>query len=74
MPWDPCSFLAAQTFLMAAEGRGLLGSILINHMGKHRNVSSYKSFGSLGLQMTIGVCFLAPAEDTGEAVDEDQFL
>lgn len=75
LPWAPCSSLAAQTFRTAAgEGRGLLGSIHINHMGKHLNVSSYKGFGSLGLQLTNGVCFLAPAEDTGEAVDEDRFL
>lgn len=67
--------LAAQTFWGAAgEGRGLLGSIHINHMGKHLNVSSCKGFGSSGLQMTNGVFFLAPAEDTREAVDEDQCL
>lgn len=75
VPWAPCSSLAAQTFWTAAGvGRGLLGSIHINHVGKHLNVSSCKGFGSLGLQMTNGVCFLALAEDTGEVVDEDQFL
>lgn len=56
VPWAPCSSLAAQTSWAAArKGRGLLGSIHVNHMGKPLNVSSYKGFGSLGLQTTNGV-------------------
>lgn len=60
----PRSSLAAQTFWTAAgEGKGLLGSIAVNPIGKHLNEISHKGVRSLGLQTTNGGCFLAPAED-----------